>query len=99
MCHAIANARDLHHFRNVMRATDVRSTQNTRCDGCRRAPDSFFRWGRFPVAGERRPEKSFARSAHKQRIAERSKLRQLLQQFVVLRVTLPEANPRIQDTL
>jgi len=54
MCHAIGNARDLHHFRNVVDANDVHASQNACCDRSRGAPDALFWRNRFSAVRERR---------------------------------------------
>src|SRR5438309_1693913 len=96
---AIRDARDLHHFADVVNADDVRPIQDARGNGCCGTPDTLFRWRRFAVPSQGRAKKALARSAHQERIAEFRQLRKFLQQFVILREALAEADARIENDL
>src|SRR5205823_752268 len=95
----IGCASDLDHFGDVVHANDVRAIQDG--SGHRRsgAPDALLRRSGLPITSKRRAKKPFARSADEQRVAELRELRELFEQFVILREAFAKANPRIEDDL
>ena len=77
----VGDARDLHHFGDVVHAHDVRAAQNAGGDGGGSAPDALV----LRRAAENLPDEAFARRADQQRKTKPRKFRQPREQFVILR--------------
>src|SRR5258708_13882555 len=96
---AIRDSRYLRHFGHVVNTHNMRAIQDTCGNRCSRAPDALFWRRRFTVKGQRSAKEALARCAHQQRVSELRKLWEFLQQFVLLRKALAEADPRVEDAL
>src|SRR5215831_7927824 len=80
-----------------MNSHNVRSAEDARSDRRRRAPHPLT--GGYGLASWSKglSNNAFARSAHQERIAERSKFWELCQQLVVLRKTFSEAYAGVEN--
>src|SRR5277367_2569130 len=95
MQYGINHTYDLRHFGDVVDANDVCATHDTRCNRTRRAPGALVLWR----SAKRFADKTLSRGADEQRKTEACKLRQLLQQFEILRRALAEADAGIEHDL
>src|SRR5882724_12228954 len=97
--YTICGARHLCHLDDIVDADDVRAVEDARGHRCGRSPDTLFRRCGLAATSQSRAKEALARCAYEQWKTELRQLRQLKQDFVVLREALAEADAGVEDDL